>query len=121
MKAAYDKADPRDVKLGSNNVIVPEELSAANLVLLLEKERNKILNQRTRDAKKAKREAMRATTKAVREATTTTEKEGKKGEKPGKSKVITLPLLLTETSIITSSQVPRKQDSSLVQFSMLRL
>jgi hypothetical protein len=57
VKVAYDKADPRGVKLGSNNVVVPEEVSAADLVLLPEKERNKILNQRTRDTKKATNKA----------------------------------------------------------------
>jgi hypothetical protein len=47
VKATCDKVDPRGVKLGSDNVVVPEELSAADLALLPEKERNKILNQRT--------------------------------------------------------------------------
>jgi hypothetical protein len=47
VKAAYDKADPRGVKLGSDVVVVLEELSAADLALLPEKEKNKILNQRT--------------------------------------------------------------------------
>jgi hypothetical protein len=56
---------------------------------------------------------------AVREATA--EKEGKKGEKPGKSKVITPQLLLTETSTTTPSPNPRKRDSSLAQFSVSRL
>jgi hypothetical protein len=80
VKATYDKADPRGVKLGSDNVIVLEELSAADLALLPEKERNKILNQRTRDAKKAEREATRAIAKTVRGATAAVGKEGKKGE-----------------------------------------
>jgi hypothetical protein len=67
------------------------------------------------------RESVRATAKAVKEATAVAEKEGKKGEKPGKSKVITLALLLTKTSITLPSQNPRKRDSSLAQLSVSRL
>ena len=86
-------------------VVVLEELSLVNVVLLLEKERNKILNQKTRDAKKADRESTKATAKAVREAAVI-EKEAKKGEKPGKSKVMTPQLLLTEISTASPSQNP---------------
>jgi hypothetical protein len=85
VKAACDKADLRGVKLRSDVVIVLEELSVADLALLPEKERNKILNQKTRNAKKAERESTRATAKAVKEATAGAEKGTKKGEKPGKS------------------------------------
>jgi hypothetical protein len=113
VKAACDKADLRGVKLRSDVVIVLEELSVADLALLPEKERNKILNQKTRDAKKAERESTRATAKAVKEATAGAEKGTKKGEKPGKSKVITPQLLLTETSAAMPSQNPRNRDSSL--------
>jgi hypothetical protein len=88
VKATCDKADPRGVKLVPNVVVVLEELTLADLALLPEKERNKILNQRARDAKKADKESTRATAKAMREGTT--EKGAKKGEKPGKSKVISL-------------------------------
>jgi hypothetical protein len=110
-----DKADPKGVKLVPDVVVVPEELTLADLALLPEKERNKILNQRARDAKKAERD----TAKAVREGTA--EKGAKKGEKLGKSKVITPQLLLTETSTATPSQNPRKRDSSLAQLSASRL
>jgi hypothetical protein len=99
VKATCDKADPRGVKLVPDVVVVPEELSLADVVLLPEKERNKVLNQRSRDAKKALLESTRATAKAVKEAAA--EKEGKKGQRPGKSKVITPQLLLTETSTAT--------------------
>ena len=116
MKATCDKANPRGIKLESDNVVVLEELSAVDLASLPEKEKNKILNQRTRGAKKAERESMRATAKAVRDCTAE-----KKGEKPGKSEVITPQLLLTETSIATPSQNPRKRDSSLAQLSVSRL
>jgi hypothetical protein len=52
VKTAYEKADPRGVKLGSDNVVVPEEVSKVDIALLPEKERNKILLQREREAKK---------------------------------------------------------------------
>jgi hypothetical protein len=45
--------------LGPDHVNVPEELIEADLALLPEKERNKILNQRTRDAKKATNKVLR--------------------------------------------------------------
>jgi hypothetical protein len=80
VKATCDKVDPRGVKLVSDVVVVPEELTLADLALLPKKERNKILNQRTRDAKKAEREATRAIAKTVRGATAAVGKEGKKGE-----------------------------------------
>jgi hypothetical protein len=105
--------------LESDNIVVPEELSTEDLALLPEKERNKILNQRTRDAKKAERESTRATAKAVRDSTA--QKGAKKGEKPGKSKVITPQLLLTETSTATPSQNLRKRDSSIAHLSVSRL
>jgi hypothetical protein len=114
-----DKADPRGVKLVSDVVIVLEELSLADIALLPEKDRNKILNQRARDAKKALLESTRATAKAAKEAAA--EKEGKKGQKLGKSKVITPQLLLTETSTATPSPNPRKRDSSLAQLLVSRL
>jgi hypothetical protein len=119
VKATCDKADPRGVKLVPDIVVVPEELSLADVALLPEKERNKVLNQRSRDAKKALLESTRATAKAVKEAAA--EKEGKKGQRPGKSKVITPQLLLTETSTATPSPNPRKRDSSLAQLSVSRL
>jgi adenylate kinase len=59
--------------------------------LLLEKEKNKILKQRERDAQNAKDKA---------------EKKVKKGERAGKSKAVAtsnFPPLLTETSTTTSS------------------
>jgi hypothetical protein len=52
VKTAYEKADPRGVKLGSDYVVVPEEVSKVDIALLPEKERNKILLQREREAKK---------------------------------------------------------------------
>ena len=120
MKVALDKADLRGVKLVPDVVVVLEELSLVDVALLLEKERNKILNQKASNAKKADMESTRATAKVVREAAVA-EKEAKKGEKPGKSKVITLQLILTETSSASPSQNPRKQDSFLAQLLVSRL
>jgi hypothetical protein len=119
VKATCDKLDPKPSKLVPDVVVVPEELSLADVALLPEKERNKVLNQRAKNAKKALLESTRATAKAVKEAAA--EKEGKKGQKPGKSKVITPQLLLTETSTATPSPNPRKWDSSLAQLSVSRL
>ena len=86
-----------------------------DLNLLLEKERNKIIKQRARNAKKAikkaKKEAQKVKDKAKREA--------KKGKRAGKSKVVVAaspPILLTETSSKSPSQNLCKQDDSFVQF-----
>ena len=124
-KIIYNKAYQRGAKLGSDHVDMLEEVTKVELVLLPENERNKILNQRTRDAKKATdkalKEATRVTTKASREASAAVEKEAKKVEKSGKSKAITPPLLLTKTSIASPLQNPHKQDASFVQFLMSRM
>jgi hypothetical protein len=107
VKISCDKADSRGAELGSDHVEVPEEKIEVDLSLLPEKEKNRILNQRTRDAKKvadkAEKEATRATAKVLREATATVEKEARRAEKSGKSKAITPPILLTETSIASPS------------------
>jgi hypothetical protein len=70
---------------------------------------------------KAVKEATRATVQVLREATTTTEKEARKIEKLGKSKALTPPLLLTNASIASPSQHPRKRDASFAQLSVSRL
>jgi hypothetical protein len=79
--------------------------------LLPEKEKNKVLNQRKRDADRAKaktdRKALRAKEKAERDA--------KKGGRSGKSKVVvasTPSLVLPQVSTASQSQNPRKRDSS---------
>jgi serine/threonine protein kinase HipA of HipAB toxin-antitoxin module len=83
---------------------VQEEENEVDLSLLPEKEKNKILNQRTRDAKKAMdkadREATRAAAKALRETTAAAAKEARK---TGKFKIQFSPLHLTETSIASLS------------------
>jgi septal ring factor EnvC (AmiA/AmiB activator) len=125
VKTACNNANPRGAKLGSDHVEMLEEANKADLLLLPKKKRNKIFNQRTRDAKKAvgriEKEATRATTRALREAATVAEKEAMKAEKSGKSKAITPLAFLTETSTASPSQNPRKQDSSFAQLSMSRL
>ena len=110
MKATCNKADPRGVKPVSNVVVVPEELSLADIALLPAKERNKILSQKARDAKKVER----ASTKA----TTVVEKEAKKGERIGKFKVITPQ---TKTSTVSPLQNNHKRDSTFAQLSVSRL
>ena len=67
------------------------------------KERNKILSQKARDAKKVER--------ASAKATTVVEKEAKKGERTRKSKVITPQ---TETS-------SRKRESTFAELLVSRL
>jgi hypothetical protein len=67
------------------------------------------------------REATRAIAKALRESTIAAEKEAKKAEKSRKSKGITPPILLTETSYALPLQSPRKRDASYAQLSVSRL
>jgi hypothetical protein len=96
----------------SSQVEVLEEENEVDLLLLPEKERNKIVLQRERDATKAKDKADKAG------------KEPKKGGKASKSKTVAAPnpqVLLTETSTASPSQNPRKRDSSFAQLSVSRL
>jgi hypothetical protein len=114
VKATYDKADSKGAEVRSPLVEVQEEENEVDLSLLPLKEKNKILNQRTRDAKKATdkadRETTRAAAKALRETTTAAVKEARK---TGKSKAQSSPLHLTETSIASPSQNLCKRDSSV--------
>jgi hypothetical protein len=125
VKISCNKVNSTGAELGSDHIKVLEEENEVDLSLLPEKERNKILNQRTRDAKKAadkaEREATRAIAKALREATAVAEKEARKAKKSGKSKALTPPLLLTNASIASPSQHPRKRDASFAQLSVSRL
>jgi hypothetical protein len=91
-----------------------------NIDLLSEKERNKILLQRARDAKKAEKKVE----KEAQNALDKVEREAKKAEKAGKSKAVAAPsppLLLTQTSTGSLSQNPRKRDASYAQLSVSRL
>ena len=95
-----------------------------DISLLLEKERNKILNQRIRDVERAKAKADREAEKAKDKAKKDAERELKKGGRSGKSKAgdASSPMLvLSEASTRSMSQNPRKRDSSFVQFSISRL
>jgi hypothetical protein len=125
VKIAYDRANSQVGEVGSTHVEVPEEENEVDILLLPLKERNKILNQRIRDATKAKaktdREATRATAKALRDSTAAAEKEARNAEKLGKLKVITTPPLLTKTSYASPSQNPHKRDASFAQLSVSRL
>jgi hypothetical protein len=99
---------------------VQEDEVEVDINLLPKKEKNKVLNQRKRDADRAKaktgREALRAKEKAERDA--------KKGGRSGKSKAVvaSTPLLvLPQVSTASLSQNPRKRDSSCAQLSLSRL
>ena len=59
MKATCDKADSKGAEVRSQLVEVQEEENEVDLSLLPEKERNKIILQGTRDAKKAADRAKR--------------------------------------------------------------
>jgi hypothetical protein len=88
--------------------------------LLPEKEKNKIIKQRERDTKKVEDKEKRLAQKAKDKE----DREARKGERASKSKAVaapSFPLLLTEASIATPSQNPRKWDASVVQLSMSRL
>ena len=53
VKISYDKVVSRGPELGSEHIKVPEEVTKVDLALLLKKKKNKIFNQKTRNAKKA--------------------------------------------------------------------
>jgi hypothetical protein len=119
-KKACDEADSPGTALGANQGEVQEDEVEVDINLLPEKEKNKVLNQRKRDADRAKaktdREALRAKEKVERDA--------KKGGRSGKSKAVvasTPSLVLPQVSTASQSQNPRKRDSSCAQLSLSRL
>jgi hypothetical protein len=119
-KKVCDQADSKGAALGPNQSEVQEDEVEVDINLLPEKEKNKVLNQRKRDADMAKaktiREAQRAKDKAERDA--------KKGGRSGKSKAVvasTPSLVLPEVSTASQSQNPCKRDSSCAQLSLSRL
>jgi hypothetical protein len=119
VKIACDRADSRDSVLVSDQVKVLEE-NEVDLSLLPEKEKNKIVLQRERDAQKAKDKLEKEAEKAKDKE----EKAGKKGARASKSKTVAAPsppLLLIETSTAKLSQNLQKRDSSLAQLSVSRL
>jgi hypothetical protein len=119
-KKACDQADSLGTASGANQGEVQEDEVEVEINLLPEKEKNKVLNQRKKDADRAKaktdRKALRAKEKAERDA--------KKGGQSGKSKAVVAstpsPVLL-QVSTASQSQNPRKQDSSCAQLSLSRL
>jgi hypothetical protein len=117
VKKACVQADSKGAALDTNQGEEQEDEVEVDINQLPEKERNKILNQRTRDKKKAEDK----TEKDAKKAKKKEKKEGKKCEKSGKSKPSTPPLLLTETSYASPSQNPCKRDASTAQLSLLRL
>jgi hypothetical protein len=84
-KKACVQADSKGAALGPNQGEEQEDVVEVDINQLPEKERNKILNQRIGDAKKAKEKAEKEAQKAKDKA----EKEAKKAEKSGKSKAST--------------------------------
>jgi hypothetical protein len=103
--------------LGPNQGEEQEDEVEVDINLLPEKEKNKILNQRVRDAKKVDEKAEKEAQKAKDKAN----KEAKKAEKSGNPKASTSPLILTETSIALQSQNLRKRDASYAQLLVSRL
>lgn len=81
--------------------------------LLSEKEKTKAAAKKKKADDKALKDAEKSKEKE--------KKEGKKGEKSRKSKPSTPPILLTEASVATLSQHPRKRDASTAELSMSRL
>jgi hypothetical protein len=101
-KKACDEADSLGAALGANQGEVQEDEVEVDINLLPEKEKNKVLNQKKRDADRAKaktdREALRAKEKAERDA--------KKGRRSRKSKAVvasTPSLVLPQVSTASQS------------------
>jgi hypothetical protein len=117
VKKACIQADLKGAALGTNQGEEQEDEVEVDINQLPKKEKNKILNQRARDIKKAEDKAKKDAEKAKEKE----KKESKKDEKSGKSKPSTPPLLLTETSYASPSQNPRKRDASTTQLSLSRL
>jgi hypothetical protein len=116
-KKACVQADSKGAALGPNQGEEQEDEVEVDINLLPEKEKNKILNQRVRDAKKVDEKAEKEAQKAKDKAN----KEAKKAEKSGNPKASTSPLILTETSIALQSQNLRKRDASYAQLLVSRL
>jgi hypothetical protein len=119
-KKACDEAESQGSALGANQGEVQEDEVEVDINKLPEKEKNKVLNQRKRDADRIKaktdREALRAKEKA--------EWDAKKGGRSGKSKAVvasTPSPVLPQVSTTSQSQNPRKRDSSCAQLSLSRL
>jgi hypothetical protein len=100
VRKACEMADSKGAPTVIDNAQEHEDEVEVDISLLLEKEKNKIIKQRERDAKKAEekeeREAQKAKDKEERNAKK--DKEDREAKKAGKSKVVAAPslqLLLT--------------------------
>jgi hypothetical protein len=94
VKKAWNKAESKGVASGIDHGKEQDKEMEMDLSLPPEKEKNKIINQKTRDAKKATKKAK----KEVQKAKDKVERKTKKGERSGKSKVVVAlipPFLLT--------------------------
>jgi hypothetical protein len=116
-KKACVQADSKGAPSGPNQGEEQEVELEVDINQLPLKERNKILNQRARDAKKAEEKAEKDAEKTKEKE----KKEAKKAEKSEKSKPSIPPLLLIETSYASPSQKSRKRDASTAQLSLSRL
>ena len=96
VKATCDRADSKDAAPSSNEGDEEED----EVEVGTEKEKTKAAAKKNKEKVK---------------------KGGKKGDKSGKKKSSTPPLLLTEASTVTPSQIPRKRDASAADLSMSRL
>jgi hypothetical protein len=120
VRKACDKVDLKGDASSTDPGEEHEEEMEVDIDTLPKKERNKIINQRARDAKKATEKAEKEAQKAKDKA----EREAKKGERAGKSKAVvapTLPLVLIQTSTGLPSQNPCKRDASFAQLLVSRL
>jgi hypothetical protein len=99
-KKACVQADSKGAALGPNQGEVQEDEVEVDINLLPEKERNKILNQRTGDVKRAEARAE----KEAQKVKDKTERDAKKGERSGKSKAVvaSTPLLVLPYSSTAS-------------------
>jgi hypothetical protein len=103
-KKACDQADSKAAAFGHNQGEVQEDEVEVDINLLLEKERNKILNQRTRDAERAKAKTDREAQKVKDK----TERDAKKGGRSGKSKaVVAFTCVATGFYYITITESPQ--------------
>jgi hypothetical protein len=96
-KKACDQADSQGAALGPNQGEVQEDEVEVDINLLPEKDKNKVLNQRKRDADRAKAK----TDREAQRAKDMVERDAKKGGRSGKSKAVvasTLSLVLPQVS-----------------------
>jgi hypothetical protein len=114
------QADSKGAALGPDHGEEQDDKVEVDLDGLPKEEKNKMINQRARDAKKAKEKAEKEAQKAKDKE----EREAKKSEKASKSKAMAalrLLLLLAQTSTGLLLQNPRKQDATFAQLSISRL